>query len=53
MTAFCDGRAEAVDYMKIPNGPNARIPNGKIPSQHIFFVPANNLASGYPLRYFD
>ena len=53
MVAFCDGRAEAIDYIKIPNGANARIPNGKIPSQHIFFVPAYNLSSGYPLRYFD
>ncbi len=53
MVAFCDGRAAAIDYMKIPNGANARIPNGKIPSQHIFFVPAYNLGSGYPLRYFD
>ena len=53
ITAFCDGRAEAVDYMKIPNGSYARIPNGKIPSQHIFFIPGYNLNSGYPLRYFD
>ena len=53
MTAFCDGRAEAVDYMKIPNGQYARIPNGKIPSQHIFFIPGYNLKSGYPLKYFD
>ena len=53
MIAFCDGRAEAVDYMKIPNGPKARIPNGKIPSQHIFFIPAYKLDAGYPLRYFD
>ena len=53
MIAFCDGRAEAVDYMKIPNGPNARVPNGKKPSQHIFFIPAYNLDAGYPLRYFD
>ena len=53
ITAFCDGRAEAVDYMKIPNGSYARIPNGKIPSQHIFFIPGYNLSSGYPLRYFD
>ena len=53
MVAFCDGRAAPVDYDKIPNGVNARRPNGKIYSQHIFFVPFRNLSSGYPLRYFD
>ena len=52
-TAFCDGRAAAVDYNKIPNGSYARIPNGKIPSQHIFFIPGYKLSSGYPLKYFD
>ena len=52
MTAFCDGRAEAIDYLKIPNGSKARIPNGKIPSQHIFFIPMKGIKD-YPLRYFD
>ena len=53
MVAFCDGRAEAVPYIKIPNSTYAKRPNGKVPSQHIFFVPFRNLSSGYPLRYFD
>ena len=51
--AFCDGHAEAVPYIKIPNGTYARRPNGKIPSQHIFFIPFRNLSPSYPLRYFD
>ena len=53
MVAFCDGRAEPVPYIKIPNGTYAKRPNGKINSQHIFFVPFRNLSSSYPLRYFD
>ncbi len=50
--AFCDGHVSLVPYEKIPNGEYARRPNGKIPSQHIFFVPFRGFKS-YPLRYFD
>lgn len=50
--AFCDGHVSALEYIKIPNGSYARIPNGKKPSQHIFFIPFAGL-SGYPLKYFD
>ena len=52
MVAFCDGRAVPVDYIKIPNGPYARIPNGKRPARHIFFIPAKGF-SGYPLTDYD
>ncbi len=52
MTAFCDGRAVPVKYRDIPNGQHARIPSGKTPSQHIFFIPMKGI-SGYPLRNFD
>ena len=52
MVNFCDGRSEQVKYFDIPNGPNARIPNGKKPTQHIFFVPVRGNSS-YPLKYFD
>ena len=52
MVDFCDGRAEQVKYSDIPNGQYARIPNGKTPSQHIFFIPVRG-ESSYPLKYFD
>ena len=52
MTAFCDGRAVPVKYNDIPNGPYARIPNGKSPAAHIFFIPMKGIP-GYPLEYFD
>ena len=51
-SAFCDGHVSMVPYDYIPNGTYARRPNGKIPSQHIFFVPFRGFKS-YPLRYFD
>ena len=51
-SAFCDGHVSLVPYDFIPNGTYARKPNGKIPSQHIFFVPFRGFKS-YPLRYFD
>ena len=51
-SAFCDGHVSMVPYDYIPNGQYAKRPNGKIPSQHIFFVPFRGFKS-YPLRYFD
>lgn len=51
-SAFCDGHASLERYDYIPNGIYARRPNGKTPSQHIFFIPFRGL-SGNPLRYFD
>ena len=50
--AYCDGHVGQVPYDKIPNGTYAKRPNGKIPSQHIFFIPFRGFKS-YPLRYFD
>lgn len=50
--AFCDGHVETLRYSQVPNGPYARVPNGKIPSQHIFWVPFEG-DPGCPLRYFD
>ena len=52
MTAFCDGRAVPVKYTDIPNGQYSRAPSGKIPSQHIFFIPMKGIP-GYPLNYFN
>jgi len=50
--AFCDGHVETLRYSQVPNGPYARVPNGKIPSQHIFWVPFEG-DPGNPLRYFN